>query len=1849
MNDAPTITDLADTSTPEDTATSALAFTIGDVETAAASLTVTATSSDTTLIPNANLVIGGTGATRTLTATPAANQLGTSTITVTVNDGTTTTSDTFVLTVTAVNDAPVRTSQQPIAILIDHDSHNVTAVPLGLNALTYSPGGGTDESTQNLTCKVTYIPSFIQLFRVNGTTPVVINGDLDLSDLKNITYKTLAGQSGTGEIKWEVSDNGNVNLPNLNLLTESLVVTVLADEVGPIAPSMPVLDLSSDTGIKSDSKTTETSPKLTVVGPSDAASMTIVLVSSSSIPVSLSATRYLETDMWWATASSLSVAAWAVTAKAKDLAGNESTRSQALTLTIAAAPMPPDVPDLLAADDSGVSDGDNVTNVRKPMFTVTAPLRTTKVELFVDNKSVGYATIGPDGTTWSKGIDAPMLDGVLFVVRAVLTDDIGNVSNPSSPLNLTIDTTGPVLQSFSSVLPSPRKDPVNSITSTFNENVFGMTPNTFGLAFNNYPLRFLNAPTTEPVSPITSFGNQKGATNWLIKDLQSLTTATGTYTLSLTSIAAGLAVVTDQAGNAIGKSTEITQWVTDVSQPTATLLLLPVAATPRKDPVNAITVTFSKNVTGVDAADFVLTRTVAGVPTQLTGFAVTGSGSQRTVTGLALLSAVPGSYELRLKAEGSGITDVLGNAFALDAATQWEMDATPPTGNFDSVTTPLGSALQSIALTFNEPVKGVELGDFTLTRNNVSVSLAKVTLSPSNGTSKVYVLSSLGSLNSTTGAYELTFSKSTGTPTTDIAGNPLASSISRNWSVDTDVPTATISLPSICKTSVLLAEAVFSLPVTGVTKEDFRLTRDGDDVSLINSTVSGSEKNWTLGILAGLTASSGHYVLTLVAAGSSIVRAVLPANPLTANAVASWTMDTSPPEVTLAVVGRAISVGATKFTVQAMFSEKVNSFTSDKITVSPGGAKSTVTPVGTDGRVYQFDVTVSPAQWNPVTVKFDGDKTQDAAGNNNTASKELRLITDFIGPTVTLTSDDVSTSTPTKLSAFTVKATFSEQPVTGVGKTALTNTALTVTNGTVTNMQGSGANYTFTVTPIKDGLVGVRIGANKAFDASDNGNSPSNNFVVRVDRVVPTVKLSSLSGALSRESFLRFAATFSEPVTGVAKTALTVANGTVTAVQGSGASYTFLVEPKGDGEVTVALPADKASDAAGNKNTASTPLDVKVVSDRTAPTASVSKPISGVCTISFNEAITGFDKSDLRLTRNGAVLPLTLAVMKPVVDGTLWSWSLDLTQLIATQGNYVLSLKTIGSGILDLAGNPLVDPKNTIATFSTDTTPPVAAISGNGQVSRLAIDKAMVSFSEPVTGVDIADFELRRDGVVVPLIGSSVSPSQGPATAYVIQGLPSSEVEGAYSLRLRALGSSIIDTSGNPLANDAVGNWVFDSTPPKATIRGVNPVSRTTSVSTLPIAFSEPVTGLDISDFTLQKDQVTVMMSGATVSRVGTSGSEYILSGLGSLTGIAGSYKIKLRAANTGITDRAGNAMTQAAFAEWANTAAPTLGSVSASFVPVTPNPRLTPVDSTIVSFSAPVFGVDAADFVLTRTVAGVPTQLTGFAVTGSGSQRTVTGLAPLSAVPGSYELRLKAKDSTIATAVGVVLTIDAVATWNTVAIPANSPTARIEANQSAVPGTVVDAVKITFTKPVTGLTLAALRFTRDGVPISLNGTVLTGSGRDYSLRGLAPISSLAATYALTLVAAGSGIRDSLGIALAANAIDQWTVNATTLRAAFLGVDGVRTTPVPSIQLRFSSLVKGVDIGDFKLTCDGRPIPLYGASVTGSGASWVIGNLAALQSKKGIYIMELTGVNGDIKTGAGMTLTENATITWTIS
>jgi hypothetical protein len=95
VNDAPTLTSIANQTTMSGTATAALAFTVGDAETPPGSLDLSATSSNLAFVPNANIVFGGSGAARTVTVTPVAGQSGTVTITLTASDGSLTSNTSF--------------------------------------------------------------------------------------------------------------------------------------------------------------------------------------------------------------------------------------------------------------------------------------------------------------------------------------------------------------------------------------------------------------------------------------------------------------------------------------------------------------------------------------------------------------------------------------------------------------------------------------------------------------------------------------------------------------------------------------------------------------------------------------------------------------------------------------------------------------------------------------------------------------------------------------------------------------------------------------------------------------------------------------------------------------------------------------------------------------------------------------------------------------------------------------------------------------------------------------------------------------------------------------------------------------------------------------------------------------------------------------------------------------------------------------------------------------------------------------------------------------------------------------------------------------------------------------------------------------------------------------------------------------------------------------------------------------------------------------------------------------------------------------------------------------------------
>ncbi len=87
VNEAPGISAVPNLGIGEDGSTGPLTFTISDPETASGSLILTASSSNSALVPSGNLVLSGSGASRTITVTPLANTYGTTTVTLRVSDG----------------------------------------------------------------------------------------------------------------------------------------------------------------------------------------------------------------------------------------------------------------------------------------------------------------------------------------------------------------------------------------------------------------------------------------------------------------------------------------------------------------------------------------------------------------------------------------------------------------------------------------------------------------------------------------------------------------------------------------------------------------------------------------------------------------------------------------------------------------------------------------------------------------------------------------------------------------------------------------------------------------------------------------------------------------------------------------------------------------------------------------------------------------------------------------------------------------------------------------------------------------------------------------------------------------------------------------------------------------------------------------------------------------------------------------------------------------------------------------------------------------------------------------------------------------------------------------------------------------------------------------------------------------------------------------------------------------------------------------------------------------------------------------------------------------------------------
>jgi uncharacterized repeat protein (TIGR01451 family) len=210
VNGRPTISAITNRVTPEDIPTAPIPFTITDAETDPDSLSLVASSSNTNLVPITNIVFGGTGTDRTLVITPATNQFGSATISITVSDGAASATNSFLLTVTSVNDPPTLTALTNRTIL-----EEAVLQTVNLSGITFGP---TNESPQIIAITATSSNlSLIPNPTVNYTSPNATG---------TLTFTPVAGQFGSALITVVVKDNGGITNGGVDSLTNTFLVTV---------------------------------------------------------------------------------------------------------------------------------------------------------------------------------------------------------------------------------------------------------------------------------------------------------------------------------------------------------------------------------------------------------------------------------------------------------------------------------------------------------------------------------------------------------------------------------------------------------------------------------------------------------------------------------------------------------------------------------------------------------------------------------------------------------------------------------------------------------------------------------------------------------------------------------------------------------------------------------------------------------------------------------------------------------------------------------------------------------------------------------------------------------------------------------------------------------------------------------------------------------------------------------------------------------------------------------------------------------------------------------------------------------------------------------------------------------------------------------------------------------------------------------------------------------------------------------------------------------------------------------------------------------------------------------------
>jgi len=789
--------------------------------------------------------------------------------------------------------------------------------------------------------------------------------------------------------------------------------------------------------------------------------------------------------------------------------------------------------------------------------------------------------------------------------------------------------------------------------------------------------------------------------------------------------------LTDKFGNVLVSSTPTdfndNNYNVSNSQPTVNI------TAPNGNLVNGafpITITFNRPVTGFGVWNISVTNGDAS-----NFVAVSASEYTATVT-----PNTDGQVEIVLP-EGAA-RDGASNR-SQEARLVLNSDATAPRVTSIKRKTPLSENTNADSLlwevTFSEPVGWVRVDDFALTGTTADLTYLSI-----NGTNDVYVFeASGGDLPDLVGVVGLTLAP--GATIEDDAGNALTNltptGISETFAVDNRAPTLV---------SILLDGGTVSPTDADTLSFLFTYSEDLDPSSLdvSNGLVTGTTANVTLTPLsasvARVTLSGGDLANlngpvtvslnptnNIADPAGNLLRSVTPTG--TNNNTVVVQNDATAPTVT--ITSDATNPVSGAFTVTVTFSEDVTGFELADITVGNGTAsnfKGASLGLGSEqsrarrigARVYSALIT--PTADGPVTVDVAANAAQDSAGNDNLAASQFSITNDTSSPSASVSTPPSSVSGP-----FDLTFSFTED------MNGLTADDFVVTNGTVV-LTGGPRDFIVTITPDGNGDISVALPANVATDLAGNGNQAFNAvFQIEFDAIVPTVSTSTPPASVNGPFDLTFS--FTEDMSGLTASDFNVVNGTV-AISGGPRAFIVTITPDENGDISISLPANAATDAAGNGNEAlETPIQVTF--DAAPPTVSVSAAPASVngpldLTFSFTEDVTGLTASDFAVENATIVLsggPRDF-IVTITPDGT-GDVSINLPANVATDpaGNGNLAFNAVIEVSFDV-----VAPSVALSTVSAEVTGPFTIT---------------VTFSEAVTGFTADDITV-ENGTLSDFSGS---------------------------------------------------------------------------------------------------------------------------------------------------------------------------------------------------------------------------------------------------------------------------------------------------------------------------------------------------------------------------------------------------------------------------------------------------------------------------------------------------------------